>query len=126
MRPATHQSSALHSSGLVIVMIDSYRHSFYPRARQTVEQKNLSYRIEFSCPTKVFNLTISLYSLLVEHLFLHTGLGYLRFYPGIENLILPMLSYPGYHVRVSNIGCIGTHAHGRHVTSLLCKCDVIM
>ena len=24
--------------------------------------------------------------------------GYLRFYPGIENLILPMLSYPGRQV----------------------------
>ena len=25
---------------------------------------------------------------------LYTGYGYLRFYPGIENLILPMLPYP--------------------------------
>ena len=44
----------------------------------------------------------------------------MRLYPGIENLILPMLSYPGCHVRASNIGCIGTHANGRQVTSLLC------
>ena len=42
------------------------------------------------------------------------------FYPGIENLILHMLSYPGCHVRATYIGCIGTHAHGRQVTSLLC------
>ena len=34
--------------------------------------------------------------------------------------ILPMLSYPGCHVRATYIGCIGTHAHGRQVTSLLC------
>ena len=27
-----------------------------------------------------------------EYLFLHTGLGYLRFYPGIENLILPIIA----------------------------------
>ena len=32
-------------------------------------------------------------------IFLLTGYGYLRFYLGIENLILPMLSYPGYRVR---------------------------
>ena len=44
----------------------------------------------------------------------------IRFYPGIENLILPMLSYPGCHVRASYIGCIGTHAHDGQVTSLLC------
>ena len=31
-------------------------------------------------------------------IFLHTGSGYLRFYPGIENLILPMLSYTCCHV----------------------------
>ena len=29
-------------------------------------------------------------------------------------------------MRASYIGCIGTHAHGRHVTSLLCLSDVIM
>ena len=39
--------------------------------------------------------------------------------PGLENLILPMLSYPGCHVRATYIGCIGTHANGRQVTSLL-------
>ena len=44
----------------------------------------------------------------------------LRFNPGIENLILPMLSYPGCHVRATYIGCIVTHTHGRQVTSLLC------
>ena len=44
----------------------------------------------------------------------------LIFYPGIENLILAMLSFPGCHVRANNIDCIGTHAHGRQVTSLLC------
>ena len=31
--------------------------------------------------------------LAVVQIFLHTGYGYLIFYPGIENLILPMLSY---------------------------------
>ena len=35
-------------------------------------------------------------------------------------LILPMLSYPGCHVMATYIGCIGTHEHGRQVTSLLC------
>ena len=52
--------------------------------------------------------------------FLHTRYGYQTFYPGIENLILPMLSYPGCHVRASYIGCIATHAHCRQVMSLLC------
>ena len=60
------------------------------------------------------------------HFFLHTGYGYLRFCPGIENLILPMLSYPGCHLSAKYIGCIGTHAHGRQVTSLLCQSDVII
>ena len=50
--------------------------------------------------------------LVLVHCFLHTGKGYLRFYPGIENLILRMLSYPGSHVRATYIGCIGTHAFG--------------
>ena len=50
----------------------------------------------------------------------------MRFYPGIENLILPMLSYPGCHVRATYIGCIGTHAYGRQMMSLLCLSDVIM
>ena len=43
----------------------------------------------------------------------------MRFYPGIENLILLMISYPGCHVRATYIGCIGTHAHGRHVKLIL-------
>ena len=29
-------------------------------------------------------------------------------------------------MRATYIGCIGTHAHGRQVTSLLCLSDVIM
>ena len=37
-----------------------------------------------------------------------------------------MLSYPGCHLRATCIGCIGTQAHGRQVTSLLCESDVIM
>ena len=52
--------------------------------------------------------------------FLHTVEDHLRFYPGIENRILPMLSYPGCHVRAKYIGCIETHTHGHQVTSLLC------
>ena len=52
--------------------------------------------------------------------FLHTGYGYQMFYPRIENLILPMLFYQGCHERATFSGCIGTHAHGRKVTSLLC------
>ena len=40
-----------------------------------------------------------------------------EFYPGIKNLILPMLSYPGCHMRATCIGCIGT---------LLSISDVIM
>ena len=36
-----------------------------------------------------------------DNTFLHTGLGYLRFYTGIENLILPMLSYPERQVTSS-------------------------
>ena len=31
--------------------------------------------------------------------FLHTGYVHLRFYPGIEILILSMIFYPGCHVR---------------------------
>ena len=46
--------------------------------------------------------------------------------PWDRNLILPRLSYLGCHVRVKYIGCIGTHAHGRQVASLLCKSDVII
>ena len=51
---------------------------------------------------------------------LHTGYRYLRFYPGIENLILSRLSYPGCHVSATFIGCNGTHANRRQMTSLLC------
>ena len=47
----------------------------------------------------------------------------MRFYPGEENLILPRLLR---EVRATYIGCIGTHAHGRQVTSLLCLSDVTM
>ena len=50
----------------------------------------------------------------------------MRFYHGKENLILPRLSKPGCRVRASYIGCIGIHAHGRQVTSLLCLSDVII
>ena len=55
---------------------------------------------------------------------LHTR--FMRFYPGIENLSLLRLSSPGCNVSAKDIGCIGTHAHGRQVTSLLCKSDVII
>ena len=37
-----------------------------------------------------------------------------------------MLSNPGCHVTAKYIGCIGTHAHCRQVTSLLFLSDVIM
>ena len=40
-----------------------------------------------------------------------------------RNAILPMLSYQGWHVRAAYIGCIGIHAHGRQVMSLLCKSE---
>ena len=40
-------------------------------------------------------------TLKILRFFLHIGLGYLRFYPGIENLILPMISYPGRQVTSS-------------------------
>ena len=50
-------------------------------------------------------------------LFAH-WIKYLRFYPWIENPILPMLFNPGVHVGAVH-GCIGTHAHGHQVTSLL-------
>ena len=68
---------------------------------------------------------LSCFSVLIptiarELYFLHTGYGYLRFYHGKENLILPMLSYPDCHVRATCIGCIGIHAYGRQVTSLVC------
>ena len=58
--------------------------------------------------------------------FLSHLISILRFYPGIENLILLRLSYTGCHMRATYIGCIGTHAHGCQVTSLLCLSDVIM
>ena len=47
-------------------------------------------------------------------------------FPRIENLILSRLSYTGCHVRATCIGFIGTHAHCRQVTSLLCLSDVMM
>ena len=38
-----------------------------------------------------------------------------------------MLSYSGCHVRTTYIvGCIGTQAHGRQVTSVFCLSDVSM
>ena len=37
-----------------------------------------------------------------------------------------MLSYPDCHVRATYIGCIGTHAQGRQMTSLLCLSEVII
>ena len=64
--------------------------------------------------------------IILTSYFLHTGWGHLRFHPGLENLILTMLSSTGCHVRAKYIGCIGTHAHCRQVTSLLCLSDVIM
>ena len=45
--------------------------------------------------------------------------GHLRFYAGIENLFLPMLSYPGCQGGLLN-GCFKTYAHDRQGTSLLC------
>ena len=33
---------------------------------------------------------------------------------------LTHVSYPGCHMSATYIDCIGTHAHGRQVTSLLC------
>ena len=63
------------------------------------------------CTSKLLLVTIM--TALKNDFFLHTGKGYLRFYPGIENLILPTLSYPGCHVKATCVGCSGTHAHGR-------------
>ena len=51
---------------------------------------------------------------------------FLIFYPGSEILILPMLSYLGYHKRTVFIGCIATHAHGCQVTSMVSQSDVIV
>ena len=46
------------------------------------------------------------------------GYAYLRFYPGIEIVILPRLSYQSCHVSALHlICCIGTHAHCLQVTS---------
>ena len=56
----------------------------------------------------------------VPYFLAHGMDGYLRFYPGIENLILTMLSYSSCHVWATYIGCIETLAHGRQVMSLLC------
>ena len=50
----------------------------------------------------------------------------MRFYHGLENPILPMLSYTGCHMSAKYIGCIGTHAHSRQVMSLLCQSDFII
>ena len=82
--------------------------------------------------TDCLTLTVVLQSMFCVSL-PHIGAGFsctpdkdIRFYPGIENIILPMLSYPGSHVRASYIGCIGALAHGRQVASLLCLSDVIM
>ena len=75
-------------------------------------------------PTEIYLLDffyygIQLYILLSPYLgfylFLYLGLHLI----GDETSITFMLSYPGCHVRASYIGCIGTHAHCRQVTSLL-------
>ena len=44
---------------------------------------------------------------------------YLRFYPGIENLIYPCYLTEAGMGRLY-IGCIGTHEYGRQLTSVLC------
>ena len=69
--------------------------------------------------TIIYLLGLSM-QLVAQHFFFHPEYRHLRFYPGIENLTLPMLSYPGCHVRATYIGYIGTHAHCCQVTSLLC------
>ena len=60
---------------------------------------------------------------IVNYLFSHTRYGHLRFYSEIEILILSMLSYQAVKRRLF-IGRIGTHAHGRQVTSSLSQSDV--
>ena len=52
--------------------------------------------------------------------FLAHGIRIFEILPWDRKSYLTNFSYPGYHVRVTYIGCIGTHAHGRQVTSLLC------
>ena len=61
-----------------------------------------------------------IYKVWVKH-FLHTGKGYLIFYPGSE---IPC--YLTQAVTRGKIGCIGTPAHGRQVTSMFSQTDVIM
>ena len=41
--------------------------------------------------------------------------------PVIENLIFPILYYPGCHVRATYISSIETHAHGRQVSHCYVK-----
>ena len=77
-------------------------------------------------PTEIYLLDffysgIQLYILLSPYLgfisFLYLGLHLI----GNDTSITFMLSYPDCHARASYIGCIGTHAHCRQVTSLLYK-----
>ena len=52
----------------------------------------------------------------------HTRYVHLRYYPGVEILILPT-SYPGCHERT--VHCIGTRAHGRQcLVKLTSSCDL--
>ena len=52
----------------------------------------------------------------------YTCIGLDAIFMRIENLTLLMLSYQGCHMRAVHVQktCIGTRAHGRQVTSLLC------
>ena len=67
--------------------------------------------------TKAVNVAVFLSTLFLH--FLDDRIRISEILPGIENLILPVLSYPGYHVNATYVSCIRTHVHGRQVTSLL-------
>ena len=73
------------------------------------------------CSTKTYKLWSGITGLLFAH-----QIRISEILPCVSKSYLTHAIYPGSHVRATYIGCIGTHAHGRQVTSLLCLSDVIM
>ena len=96
--------SYFYLSELRILLFTKIYENRYPKCKGLYNRAKLKLNFIFNCDASVIQLVCLLYLLSsYEKLyFLHTGWGYLRFYPGIENLILPMLSYPGRQVTSSS------------------------
>ena len=63
---------------------------------------------------------------MIDSYILAHRIGTSEILPWVRKSYLTHAIFPGCHVRAKYIGCIGTHALGRQVTSLLCQSDVII